>query len=113
MIQVYTCYPFSELGDKPFTKILPPRPAQIISHDGDKYALVKVEGKLLTVKWCYLSKSKEHAEFLRKDYVTLHWMRENNVEEDEKQYQKVIEKQYQKVIEKQYQKVIEDREQCR
>ena len=87
----WTCYPFSELGDEPFTKILPPRQAQIISHDGDKYALVQVGGMLLTVKWCYLSKSQGDAENLRKDYVTLHWMRENNVEENDKQYLKVIE----------------------
>lgn len=48
-----TDYPFIELGDD-LTKLTPTRECIVIGYDGNKYCLILIEEKYLTVKKGYL-----------------------------------------------------------
>ncbi len=78
---LYTCYPFTEIGDTSGKLVIPPRKVKLLSHDGDKYATVKVEGVECSLKWGYLSLTAEDAEKLKKNFVTLKWLQDNNIPE--------------------------------
>lgn len=52
-LECWTDYPIAELGDAPH-KLAPIRRCRAISWDGDKYAVVEVEGVLTDLKVGYL-----------------------------------------------------------
>jgi hypothetical protein len=49
----YTNYPFAELGDVPL-ETATVREVTVLSYDGDKYAQIYIENKILSVKAGYL-----------------------------------------------------------
>lgn len=51
--QYWTDYPFTGLGDIPYTKV-PIRQVTLVSFDEDRYCEVLVEGQLFEVKLGYL-----------------------------------------------------------
>lgn len=52
-MRLFTDYPFTELGDTPHVRA-PIRCVRLLGFDGNKYAKILVEGRLLTVKSGYL-----------------------------------------------------------
>jgi hypothetical protein len=58
LFSCWTDYPIEALGDKP-GKTAPYRQATIYSYDGNKYALVQVEGVFLEIKTGYLYSSPD------------------------------------------------------
>ena len=54
-MQAWTDYPIIELGDQPGKKA-PVREVEVIEYDGDKYATVKVDGIITSLKLGYLYK---------------------------------------------------------
>ena len=52
-MEVYTDYPFKELGDEPYRKA-PIRKVSVLSWDGDKYCRIIVDGFETEVKAGYL-----------------------------------------------------------
>lgn len=52
-MKAFTDYPFVELGDTPGKKA-PIRWCEILAYDGDKYCLIRIGFKYLTVKSGYL-----------------------------------------------------------
>ena len=59
-MKAFTDYPILELGDKP-NKIAPVRECEVLSHDGDKYCKIKVEGCFEEVKSGYLYSERGRA----------------------------------------------------
>lgn len=52
-IKAFTDYPFKEIGDTPHTQAAM-RQVVVLDYDGDKYATIAVDGRVLSVKRCYL-----------------------------------------------------------
>jgi hypothetical protein len=55
--QLYTDYPFTELGDAP-GQAAPIREVRVLSYDGNKYCRVLVDGHKLEVKAGYIYRSR-------------------------------------------------------
>lgn len=54
-MKAFTDYPFIEFGDSVAEKA-PIRMCDVLSFDGDKYCLIRINGKIKTVKSGYLYK---------------------------------------------------------
>lgn len=52
-MKFYTDYPLSAFGDEPY-KEAPIRECSIVSYDGDKYAVIDVQGVLTEIKAGYV-----------------------------------------------------------
>lgn len=52
-MKAFTDYPFSQLGDIPYENA-PIRECTVISYDGDKYCIIQIGHKKLSVKAGYL-----------------------------------------------------------
>lgn len=59
MIEAWTDYPFTELGDRPFEEA-PIRQIRIISYDGDKYVNGTINGIDVSIKlgYCYRTRGR-------------------------------------------------------
>jgi hypothetical protein len=53
MITAWTDYPFEQLHDLPY-QTAPVRPCEVLTYDGNKYCLVRVEGHIAEIKSGYL-----------------------------------------------------------